>query len=142
VLLCVATTCTPPRWQRQRRLRPHPTPYAETEAEAHNERILRCWARTKQIDVANAGGRVLPLFFAISPCACGPPCSTTRHSHTHTHPHPHTHTYDTAMLCFILHPRLPHSLFIPRSSPSTTVRTTTSFILYVYAYIYIYCNTI
>lgn len=39
----------------------------------HNERKLRCWARTKQIDVANAGGRVLPLFFAISPCARGPP---------------------------------------------------------------------
>jgi len=54
----------------------------------------------------------------------------------HTHPNLHTHTYDTAMLCFILHPRLPHSLFVPRNSPST-VHTTTSFILYVYAYIYI-----
>lgn len=38
--LCVAATryITPPRWQRQRRLRPHPTPYAETEAEAHTTR--------------------------------------------------------------------------------------------------------
>jgi len=113
MFLCVATTCTPPRWQRQRRLRPHPTPYAETEAEAHNERILRCWARTKQIDVANAGGRVLPLFFAISPCACGPPCCTTRHLHTHTQTY--TLTLTIRRCCVLFSIRVYRILF---SSPA------------------------
>lgn len=55
-------------------IRPHPTPYAETEARSDDdddvdERKRCCWARTKQIDVANAGGivvyiSILPLFFA------------------------------------------------------------------------------
>lgn len=58
-------------------LKPHPTPYAETVAERGTRREkIRRWARTKQIDVANAGGTVLPLFFAISPLRSRPPGTT------------------------------------------------------------------
>lgn len=110
--VCLRDLHTPPRWQRRRWLKPHPTPYAETEAEAHNER-KRCWARTKQIDVANAGGGVLPLFFAISPRDAAAPLH---------------HTQYDGVLCFILRRCLPHSLAIlstpTRGSPQLYILRT------------------